>query len=334
MLGGKRLLASFRLFKEEKYYSRIFFAGMINGIGDRFSQVALLALLLKITGSGFAVGIALAIRVLPFLIGGPLGGFLADRISRKKILIITDLARIIFALSFICVQNESDLWIIYLSSFILGAGEAIYAPTRKSFISLMVKRENIIKVNGLEQVMLGFVLIGGSLSGGVMSYFFGPTITFWLNGISFLIAALILLPIPNLRTASDISKSGFIHSIKVIKLLISTTSVLLIAFLFELIVPIFNGIDNVLISVYAVQEYHLGELGVGLFYGALGVGLMLSVFVSNRVQHHLLQIGLIVLIIEGLLVIALSKIPFAWVLLFYLCLFLMLQELATLVLIR
>lgn len=310
------MLASFRLFKDEKYYSRIFFAGMINGIGDRFSQVALLALLLEITGSGFAVGIALAIRVLPFLICGPLGGFLADRFSRKKILMITDLARIIFALSFIFVQNESDLWIIYLSSFVLGAGEAIYAPTRKSFISLMVKRENIIKVNGLEQVMLGFVLIGGSLSGGVISYFFGPTITFWLNGISFLIAALILLPIPNLITAShfasDTSKSGFIHSIKVIKSLIATTSVLLIAFLFELLVPIFNGIDNVLISVYAVQEYHLGELGVGLFYGALGVGLMLSVFVSNRVQHHLLQISLIVLIIEGLLVIALSKIPFAW----------------------
>lgn len=305
------MLASFRLFKEEKHYSRIFFAGIINGIGDRFSQVALLALLLKTTGSGLAVGITLAIRVLPFLICGPLGGYLADHISRKKILIFTDLTRIIFALSFICVQNESDLWIIYLSSFFLGAGEAIYAPTRKSFISLMVKRENIIKVNGLEQVMLGFVLIGGSLSGGVISYFFGPTITFLLNGVSFLIAALILLPIPNVTTTLQTSKSGLVHSLKMIKSLIATSSVLLIAFLFELFVPIFNGIDNVLISVYAVQEYHLGELGVGLFYGALGIGLMLSVFVSNRVQHHLLQLTLIVLIIEGFLVIALSKIPFA-----------------------
>jgi hypothetical protein len=56
------------IFYQEKNYLRLFLAGIVNGIGDRFSQVALLALLLELTGSGLVVGIALAIRVVPFLL--------------------------------------------------------------------------------------------------------------------------------------------------------------------------------------------------------------------------------------------------------------------------
>jgi MFS family permease len=122
------MIMAIKILKEEKNYFKLFCAGIVNGIGDRFSQVALLALLLELTGSGFAVGIALAIRVVPFLLFGPFGGYLADRFSRKKILMITDLSRIAFAISFVFVNNESNIWIIYVSTFVLAAGEAIYAP--------------------------------------------------------------------------------------------------------------------------------------------------------------------------------------------------------------
>ncbi|WP_416637093.1 MFS transporter, partial [Mycolicibacterium elephantis] len=99
-----------KLFKEEKDYLKLFSAGVLNGIGDRFSQVALLALLLNLTGSGLAVGLALAIRVIPFLIFAPFGGALADRFSRRKILVFTDLSRILFAVSFIFVNDPSAIW--------------------------------------------------------------------------------------------------------------------------------------------------------------------------------------------------------------------------------
>lgn len=59
------------LLKVEKAYRSLFLAGVVNGVGDRFSQVALLALLLEYTESGLAVGTALGIRVLPFLFLAP-----------------------------------------------------------------------------------------------------------------------------------------------------------------------------------------------------------------------------------------------------------------------
>lgn len=54
-------------------YSKLFAAGLVNGIGDRFSSVAMLALVLQMTGSGMAVGISLGVRVLPYLFMAPLG---------------------------------------------------------------------------------------------------------------------------------------------------------------------------------------------------------------------------------------------------------------------
>lgn len=70
--------------REEKQYARLFAAGIVNGIGDRFSQVAVLGLLLSLTGSGLAVGITFAVRLVPYLLFGPLGGMLADRFSKNR----------------------------------------------------------------------------------------------------------------------------------------------------------------------------------------------------------------------------------------------------------
>ncbi|RKO63678.1 MFS transporter [Caldibacillus debilis] len=299
------------IFRQEKNYFKLFLAGIVNGIGDRFSQVALLALLLELTGSGRAVGLALAIRVVPSFLFGPLGGFLADRFSRKKILMITDLSRIAFAVSFVLADDRSDLWMVYLGTFALAAGEAIYAPARKSFIPLLVKKENIIKINSMEQVMVGAVLIAGSFSGGMAAFFFGPDLTFWLNGLSFLLAAAIIYSIPDANPNRPVRKKGesdILHSLKTVKKFMAASAPLSIAFLFEFIVPLFNGIDNVLISVYAVQEFHLGDLGVGLFYGALGIGLMLSSIIARRLHRLLLFAGLAALLFEGLFHMILSQV--------------------------
>ncbi|MDT3428512.1 hypothetical protein J2Z22_004104 [Paenibacillus forsythiae] len=67
-------------------YYRLFAAGIINGNGDRFSQVAMLSMILQLTGSGMAVGLSLGVRLIPYLALAPLGGFLGGRLPRKTVL--------------------------------------------------------------------------------------------------------------------------------------------------------------------------------------------------------------------------------------------------------
>ncbi|WJH31413.1 hypothetical protein N6H13_13190 [Paenibacillus sp. CC-CFT742] len=80
---------------------------------------------------------------------------------------------------------------------------------------------------------------------------------------------------------------------------------------FELWVPVINGIDNVLISVYAIEVFKLGDWGVGLFYAALGIGLVLSSWGSRYLQQWLLPGVIACLLIEGCLLMQLSETRFA-----------------------
>jgi MFS family permease len=295
--------------KKEKQYQKLFIAGIVNGVGDRFSSVALLALLLNITGSGFAVGIILAIRLIPFLVFGPFGGWLADCFPRKTILIFADLIRIVFALSFLLVDSKEDLWIIYLSSFILASGEAIYGPARKSAIPKLIAKDHLVKINSLEQVMLGIVLIVGAFSGGIVSFIFGANMTFWINAASFLGSAVIIYTItfPDNMEAIKGIKSKKVNPFSIFKKVILMSVQVQILLFCEILIASMNGIDNVLISVYAVKVYQLGDVGVGLFYGALGLGLMFSFSVANRLQKNFLLISLLCLMLEGAFLLLLSR---------------------------
>ncbi|MGG1619015.1 MFS transporter [Paenibacillus sp. NRS-1781] len=121
-----------------KQYRKLFAAGIINGIGDRFCQIALLALMYRLTGSGLSVGIMLGLRVIPFLILSPVSGLLITRISRRTLMLTTDLLRGVAALAFLSVHSTEDMWIIYGVSTLLACGEALYAPARKASIPLLV----------------------------------------------------------------------------------------------------------------------------------------------------------------------------------------------------
>lgn len=297
------------LIRNEKQYTRLFIAGIVNGIGDRFSSIAVLAMLLQLTGSGLSVGITLAIRLLPSLFFGPIGGWMADRFSRRTILVVTDLIRIPFAMSFILIHRNEDLWIVYLSSFILAAGEAIYGPVRKSGIPHLVNKEILVKVNSLEQVMVGIVLFIGALLGGIISTLFGANVVFGLNAGTFLGSAAIISTImfPNNQTRKEEKGPKNEKRISTFKKVILMSVQVQVLFFFEILMASVSGIDNVLISVYAVNVYHLGDVGVGLFYGSLGIGLILSFSVANRLRTNFLTASLICLLFEGTFLVLLSQ---------------------------
>lgn len=309
------------ILRQEKNYAKLFAAGIVNGIGDRFSQVAVLGLLLYLTGSGLAVGITFAVRLLPFLLFGPLGGWLADRFSKKRIMIATDLARVIFALSPLLVREAEDVWIIYVNSFLLSAGEALYSPARMSAIPLLVGKEHLLKVNSLEEVLTGLVLIGGSLSGGLVSSLLGAETTFVLNSLSFFVSALLLRSFPSMkrgaiaehrRTAAEESlpapRPGRSNANRrtLPDWLIRSPFLLLMLAVFS-VWPIGDGIFNTFLSVYAIEVFHRGDLGIGILYGALGAGLVIGSGMTGKFTRHMKAAAILTLFVEGVFHVLISQ---------------------------
>lgn len=310
---------SLTVVKQEREYRKLFIAGLVNGIGDRFSQVAVLGLLLSITGSGMAIGIVFAVRLIPYLIFAPIGGALADRFSKKSVMIAADLFRVVFALSPLLVRDASDLWIVYTSSFLLSAGEAIYSPARMSSIPLLVNKNRLLSVNGLEEAMTGFVLIMGSVTGGVVAAVFGPELSFVLNSISFLLSAVILMGVRMLQTATveeasyeqeaaqPVRRSSLAgERYSLIRLLKDSSYLraLLVLFAFW---PIGDGIFNILLSVYAIDVFHAGDMGIGLMYGALGIGLVLGAGLTGKFRQRLRMAAVCAVVGQGMLSMAISQ---------------------------
>ncbi|MFT9599325.1 MFS transporter [Mesobacillus sp.] len=304
----------FKTFNLEKSYRKLFLAGIINGIGDRFSQVALLALILQMTGSGLSVGITMALRMIPFLFFSPLSSSLARKVGRKTIMIVTDLARAVIALSFLAVNSPADMWIVYAASFLLASGEAIYAPIRKSSIPAIVSSKSLKEINSWEQVLMGFVLVIGALSGGIVSYFLGAKAAFLINIVSFLVAGWILSTLPSLDGKKEIvfkSKPNHEKYSELVPVIV-TSSFLLMLMMFELIIPLINGIENVLLSVYAVETFEKADLGVGIFYSVLGLGLIISPLLTKMVKKRFLLFSFICVIGEGLFLTTISQTKAFW----------------------
>lgn len=314
------------LLHQERDYAKLFGAGIVNGIGDRFSQVAVLGLLLSLTGSGLAVGIAFAIRLLPYLIFAPIGGWLADRFPRKQLMVATDLIRAAFALLPLLVQDAGDIWIIWLSMFLLSSGEALYVPARMSAIPLLVRKEHLLKINSLEEVMTGLILIFGSVTGGAVAVWLGSEASFLCNAVSFVISALLLARLPQLSRAAQhdehaqpqSASPGFLDHAQsepparrqgwaeFKSLLAASPYLRLMLFIFA-VWPIGDGIFNILLSIYATEVFHAGDFGIGLMYGALGIGLVAGSALTGRFARQLRIVAILSLLAEGICHIFVSQ---------------------------
>ncbi|MCD8508457.1 MAG: MFS transporter [Bacillus sp. (in: Bacteria)] len=161
--------------------------------------------------------------------------------------------------------------------FLLAVGEACYGPARISSIPVLVKQERLIHINGIEQMMVGVILVLGSSTGGIISHFFGTHIPFVLNGVTFLLSAIILLriiiPVPKKQKTTQLQMGNGISLKQMFKY-----TALASFFIIAITMPLANGIDNVLMSIYALDVFGMGDLGVGFIYASLGLGFIVSSF--------------------------------------------------------
>ncbi len=197
-----------RLWKKEPAYRKLAAANFVSGIGDWFSSVAILSLLLQLTGSGMAVGLTLAARTLPFLIMGPVGGWLADRGNKKTILMVSDFSRIALASSLLLANSPDRIWIAYAATIGLVIFSALSLPARQSLIPRVVSAENLPAANAFDQTLGGMNMVLGATLGGAASAAFGPQGSFLLNAATFLISGLLMWTLPYAHRKSEATAVG------------------------------------------------------------------------------------------------------------------------------
>jgi MFS family permease len=167
---------------------RRYFSGLVVSItGNWMQTVAEMWLVVQITGSGVSVGLTAALQFLPILLFGAWGGLLADRMPKRRLLMITQSLMAIPALTLyaLTVHGSIEIWMVYALVLVRGAVNAVDNPARQSFVIEMVGPERVVNAVALNSVTIHTArILGPALAGGVIALLgVGPCFLF--NALSF-----------------------------------------------------------------------------------------------------------------------------------------------------
>lgn len=183
----------FRSLKTRNY--RLYFFGqVVSLIGTWMQILANSWLVLELTHSGIAVGLASAMQFGPMLIGSTWGGLIADRFPKRRILMLTQSLFLLqaSAMGTIVVTGVARLWMVYALIVFYGVVQVVDVPARQAFASEMVAKEDVMNAVGLNSAVFNGARMVGPAIAGFLIKFIGFAPAFYSNAGSYL-AVLIAL---------------------------------------------------------------------------------------------------------------------------------------------
>jgi MFS family permease len=174
---------------------RIFFAGhAVSVIGTWMQRVAQDWLVLELSDSAVAVGIATALQALPTLLLGLWGGLLVDRLDRRRTIMWTQAVSAVLAaaLAVLTLAGVVQLWMVFSLALGLGLVTVLDVPARQAFVTEMVGPEDYVNAQSLNSTIHNAGRLVGPAVAGLLIAWVGTGAAFAVNAVSF-VAVLISL---------------------------------------------------------------------------------------------------------------------------------------------
>jgi MFS family permease len=276
-LSGLKLSVMIRALRHRNY--RLFFSGqLISLVGTWMQSVAQSWLVYSLTGSAIALGFVGFAGQIPIFLLSPIGGVLADRYNRHRILIATQTASMLlaFVLAVLTLNDWVRVWQVFVLASLLGLVNAFDVPARQAFVVEMVGRDDLTNAIALNSSMFNGARIVGPAVAGVLVAAVGEGWCFFANGVSFIavITGLLLMqirsgaraPLPGSALANIAEGFGYVGRTAPVRSLLALLGMTsLIGMPYMVLMPIFA--DRIL---------HGGPKGLGLLMGASGVGALIG----------------------------------------------------------
>lgn len=180
----------------------------ISRLGDSLYRIALSWWVLEKTGSATIMGTVLIFSFAPMLIFLLIGGVAVDPFPRLKVMILSDILRgaTIIIVAVLAALQLLEVWHIYIASLIFGFVDAFFFPAYTAIIPELTPRELLPGANSLTSLSAQFANVAGPAIGAALVGLGGSAFGFAMNGLSFFLSALCLLPALKTRpvqTAAD-----------------------------------------------------------------------------------------------------------------------------------
>lgn len=170
-------------------FRRLWAAGWLSALGSQIGRIGLILYVFQERGSVAGIALLVILETLPGVLAAPLAGVVADRASKRRVMIAADLLRALFAGA---VLAWPTVWVIYVAAAFQSVATAFFQPTRSSALPRLVRERDLPAANGVEQAAGNLVLIVGPVLGAELLARWGLAVTLSVDALTFLASAALL----------------------------------------------------------------------------------------------------------------------------------------------
>lgn len=325
-------LTYLQLLRSNKSFRRLWLGQVISELGNWFNFIAALGLVRAVSNAApEATTIMLVVRLLPFTLFAPLAGAFVDRFSRRKVMIVSDVARVVVALAMLLVRRPEDLWIAYACTVILSFFGAFFEAAKNASVPNITGDRDLLAGNALMFSSRFLLMAFGAALGGWTAATVGYRAAFVVNALSFAASAYSVWLIPESETraipvvdaATGIEKRSYWSDIREGWAYIIGHAPVATILGINILWATGGGAINLISDrlggiVFAGEKGISGDAAVAVLYFAAGVGLFVGMMIARRVGAYLDTTGRTVgfigwaLIIQGIIFAFIGVMPTLW----------------------
>ena len=323
-------LTYLQLLRRNHSFRRLWVGQVISELGNWFNFIAALGLVRVIShASPEVTTIMLILRLVPFTLFAPLAGAFADRWSRRTVMIVTDLVRVVIALGFLFVRRPQDLWIAYICMTLLSFFGTFFEAAKNAAVPNITGERDLLAGNALMFSSRFLLMSLGAALGGWTSALVGYKAAFIVNAISFLASAYSVWLVPDEQTRqrsiteSTTTRRSYWQDIREGWHYIVTHGPVATILAINVIWAIGGGAINLIIDrlggvVFSGPNAINADAAVAMFYVANGLGLFMGMMIARRVGAYVEGAGRIIgfigwsLFIHGIIFAFMGVMPSLW----------------------
>ena len=271
-----------RVFKAFHYrdFRLLWFGACTSSIGTWMQIVAQSWLVLSISGSPFLLGVDSFLAQIPILMFSLIGGVIADRIDRRRVLLGSQYTQITcaFVLTLLIAFKIVKVWHILGLSFVVGCAQAFGGPAYQALVPMLVEKEDLPNAIALNSIQFNLARVIGPMLGGLALTQLGAAWCFALNGVSF-IAVIISLLLLGVKFVPQNTRESILTGVKQGIAFIHNQGAMvsLIALAFLMTAPAIPVIT--FLPVFAKDVFHRGPATFTIFLSCSGAGSVVGALV-------------------------------------------------------
>ena len=293
-------LTYMQLLRRNHSFRRLWFGQVISELGNWFNFIAALGLVRVVSHAAPEVTtLMLIFRLVPFTLFSPLAGAFVDRWSRRMVMIVTDVLRVVVALGFLLVRRPEDIWIAYLCTALLSFFGAFFEAAKNAAVPNITGERDLLAGNALMFSSRFLFMSLGSALGGWTSAKLGYHVAFIINALSFLASAYSVWLVPEEATKSKPSAvverrsvySGYWTDMREGWSYIVSHAPVATILLVNIVWAIGGGAINLIVDrlgafVFVGQHGMDADMAIGVLYFANGLGLFVGMMIARRVGMY------------------------------------------------